>query len=76
MSKAGFYKTLEFRGDKEKALGKFAVIHGNYFGGCDIPQLMAMETSVRKLEKLYPNHNFKDVNLIIVKVSEIETNTA
>jgi len=70
------YKTLEFI-DRKKQLsfGRYVIlINESELGGCDIPQLMNLETTMRKLKKSYPKQYFDDVRLILLKVNEIETN--
>lgn len=70
------YKTLVFKSDRTKVLGRFAIPMENSsdWAGCNIPMLLTTETTIRKLENIYKNHNFKGVKLIVVKLSEIETN--
>lgn len=69
------FKTLVFKNDRTKVLGRFAIPTENSFdwAGCNIPMLFTTETTIRKLENIYI-HDFKDVKLIVVKLSEIETN--
>lgn len=69
------FKTLVFKDDRTKILGRFAhpMEHSRDWAGCNTPLLLTKETTIRKLEMLYLNHNFKDVKLIIVKLSEIDT---
>lgn len=72
------FKTLEFTDEKERtSFGRYvAFISKNELGGCEIPQLMQIGTTIRKLKKLYPDQNFEGIRLITLKVSEIETNNS
>ncbi len=67
------FKTLVFKNKKDKLLGDYAVIYLGKFGGCNIPDLLTMDATIRKLENIYPKLNFSMVKLVILKVSEIET---
>ncbi len=67
------FKTVVFKDGRTKILGNYAMIHNGEWGGCNIPLLMSVETTIRKLEQIYPDINFKDVKLIIVKLSEVNT---
>lgn len=72
------YKTLIFTDDK---IGKYAHpveigLRKFEWGACEIPLLMTMKTTIKDLEELYTDLNFKSVNLVIRKLTEIETNSA
>ena len=69
------FKTLEFTDRKEQiAFGRYvAFISESELGGCQIPQLMQVGTTIRKLKNIYPKQDFEGVRIITLKVSEIET---
>jgi len=73
--KATHFKILEWRGDKYKVLGLYPEIIGNEneLGATNAPTLMTMKATKRKLQNMYPSINFKDVNIITVKLSGIST---
>lgn len=63
------FKTFQFKNEKErKCLGKYAIIIGDDFGGCEIPQLMTDETTMELLKEAYPNHDFSVIELITIGV--------
>ncbi|KKL98664.1 hypothetical protein LCGC14_1822210 [marine sediment metagenome] len=68
------FKTLVWKNDQDKIIGEYAVMYEGEWSGCGIPVLMTKATTIRKLEQIYPDVSFKDVKLIIVKLSEIDTN--
>ena len=72
------FKALVFAEEKEQiAFGKYvALINESELGGCDIPQLMQIGTTIRKLKKLYPKQDFEGVQLVTLKVGEIITNNS
>ncbi len=68
------FKTLVFKNQKTiDAIGKYVRIVYKDIGGSSIPQLMTKETTMRKIQELYPEINFNGVKLVIVKLSEIKT---
>ena len=63
------FKTLRFKSKtKRYYLGYFAHILNEGLGGCNIPVLMGIDKTMEDLKYLYPKHDFKCVELMIMKL--------
>ena len=77
------FKTLIFKGDRTKVLGRFAILEDSidkageldWYGG-NVPRLYSISCTIKKLENQLPKVDFRKVKLIIVKVSELQTNSS
>ena len=73
------FKTLVFKSDRTKILGRYAILEDSatkegleWYGG-NVPRLYPISCTIRKLEKQLPDINFKGVKLILVNISEVKT---
>ncbi len=69
------FKILMYKGEKWKILGKYPlpmkIKEKVEWGSSNVPQLMTVETTIRKLQQIYPKLSFEDVKLIPVGLSEL-----
>jgi len=70
---AELFKTLEFTGIEKETIGKYAhpieVKQGKYdWGGSSMPLLMTIDTSIKKLKKMYKGLDFDCVKLVPKKL--------
>ena len=69
------FKTLVWTNEKDKILGKYAVIFQGALCGCDIPELLTMDATIGKMKLIYRAVNFSLVELITVKLYDMNTIT-
>ena len=69
------FKTLVWKNDRDKILGKYAIIFQGALCGCDIPELLTMDATIGKMKLIYRVVNFSLVELITVKLYDMSTIT-
>ena len=70
------FKTLIFKGDRSKILGRYAVFGGqgkddNDWYGCDTPTLMPMTATMDDFKKIYPKADLKDIKMVTIELKII-----
>lgn len=70
------FKTLIFTDEIKKRQGKYARIvsflNEANLGGSDIPEILTINATMKKLKKIYPRTDFSGTKLIKIQILNLE----